>query len=640
MPDGDIEYLGRNDEQVKIRGFRIELGEIEAVLDAHPWVRESVVTLRDGEEEDLKLIGYVVPDEKRTLAGRDELVAQWLSLYDATYRNKAANEDPTFNTIGWNSSYTGEPIETDQMRDWLCETVERILLGSPRRVLEIGCGTGLLLFRLAPDCDHYVGTDVSPVALDYVETYLDRVDGLRPKVRLLPRAANYFDGLDRESYDAVIINSVSQYFPSIDYLLEVIEGAVARATSGGHVYVGDVRSLPLLEAYHASVQLERAPDALNVVELGQRVRERVVQEEELIVDPSFFLALRQHLPRVAAVRIEPKRGPAHNELTKFRYEVTIDIASDRVAEAGTDGSAGGPWLDWQGDGLTLPAVVERLKTDATNELCIRGVPNARTIRDAAAARRLLDEPDGMTAGELKIELAKISRGVDPAELLDIERAVPYQVAIDWSSPSRMGAFDVRFSRRGKGVSPLPFPSHLPSPRFEPRRWSQYANNPLLAKMTRQLAPKLRESLQNTVPGYMVPSAFVMLDSLPLTPNGKVDRRALPHPRWFVNQRRGAYMPPQTPVEHRLAEIWSELLGVADVGIDDDFFELGGHSLLATQVVSRARDAFSVALEIRQLFETPTIATLAQSIEGLTWAAETSGGRRDEHADGSREGGLL
>jgi acyl-coenzyme A synthetase/AMP-(fatty) acid ligase/acyl carrier protein len=132
----------------------------------------------------------------------------------------------------------------------------------------------------------------------------------------------------------------------------------------------------------------------------------------------------------------------------------------------------------------------------------------------------------------------------------------------------------------------------------------------------QAAPSIHELysfLIERLPDYMLPSTFVFLDTLPLTPGGKVDRRALPAPDKTRPDLKTTFVAPSTPVEKRLAGIWAEVLNKEPVGIHDNFFELGGNSLLATQVISRISDALSVALPRRSLFETPTLAGLADQI---------------------------
>ncbi|MGJ4889468.1 non-ribosomal peptide synthase/polyketide synthase [Bradyrhizobium sp. HKCCYLRH3099] len=130
------------------------------------------------------------------------------------------------------------------------------------------------------------------------------------------------------------------------------------------------------------------------------------------------------------------------------------------------------------------------------------------------------------------------------------------------------------------------------------------------------AAELRGHLGSLLPDYMVPALFVALDALPVTPNGKLDRNALPEPDLAAASEAG-YRAPRSATEQALAAIWAELLGHARIGIDDNFFELGGHSLLATRLVSRLRTQFGRELPLRRLFEQPTIARLAASLDDKT-----------------------
>ncbi len=128
------------------------------------------------------------------------------------------------------------------------------------------------------------------------------------------------------------------------------------------------------------------------------------------------------------------------------------------------------------------------------------------------------------------------------------------------------------------------------------------------------AAALREHVRTRLPEYMVPSAFVLLEALPLTTNGKVDRKALPAPELQPAGQGEAFVAPRTPTEEILAGIFAQVLGVERVGAESGFFDMGGHSLLATQVMSRLRSTFHVELELRELFQSPTVRELAKRVE--------------------------
>jgi len=157
---------------------------------------------------------------------------------------------------------------------------------------------------------------------------------------------------------------------------------------------------------------------------------------------------------------------------------------------------------------------------------------------------------------------------------------------------------------------------VPTATTKTKLLTEPANDPQRREM-QEVAPALRRFAQERLPEHMVPSAFVVLEALPLTPNGKVDRRALPAPEPVRPELEAKFVAPRTEVERRLAEIWSDLLGLKQVGVNDDFFvELGGHSLIAIQLLSRVRDAFQLELPVRRLFEAPKISALAPIIEDM------------------------
>ena len=570
--DGNIDFLGRTDDQVKIRGYRVELEEVETALAAEPGVGQAAVVALDTDMPGVKrLVGYVVPDGSREGAA-EEQIAEWRQIYDAEY-TEVSTVVHGEEFAGWDSSYDGNPIPLEDMREWRETTVERIRALRPRRVLEIGVGTGLLLTRLAPEVEEYHATDFSRPVIDKLRADL----GPDSPVRLSCRPAHDTEGLPREYFDTVVINSVVQYFPGPGYLADVIAKAMDLLAPGGALFIGDVRDLRSARAFHAAIRLGRGGGDLAEVDRAVRM------EKELLLEPAFFAAVGES---VGAARVEArtKRGVHHNELTRHRYDV---ILHKPPADAGPAPEPETRVVDYTGP-ESLPA------PGSTEPLRVRGIPDPRLSGEVAALRAL---EAGAAPDEARALLAAPPEGVEPERLHELDPAVV-------TTPSdEIGRYDAVF---GGGSARL---------RAEPgRRPASYANDPVAARDLGVLAGRVREGLKRRLPAYMVPSAIVTLDALPLTVNGKLDRRALPDPgRTGGGPRTGGGRAPRTPVERLLCTLFGEVLDVTGVGIDDDFFDLGGHSLLATRLVGRARKVLRTDLAIRDLFEAPTVADLAARV---------------------------
>lgn len=601
LPNGTIEFLGRLDEQVKVRGFRIEPGEIVCALNECPEVKESIVVVQGDERGGKQLVAYVVPDidhateDLSTLQG--EHIASWKALYKETYEGGSEVADPTFNTAGWNSTYTGEPIPADEMREWVEATVSRIRALSPKRVIEIGCGTGLLLFRLAKDCERYLGTDFSETALTQLAGAVRQRPGVG-HVELCCAAADDLRAIGDQDCDTVVMNSVVQYFPSIEYLHRVLRGVIAKVRPNGSVFIGDVRVLPLLAAYHASVEVANASATLSAAQLADCVMHRTNQEQELVIDPAFFLALQHEEPRISSVRIEPKRGRAHNELTRFRCDITllVDRAPAKYAEIS--------WHDWSARTWNMNAIRQELENRHTAFWGLRGILNARLEDESHIVPWILARPEGETLRHLNHTLSTWrGQAIDPDALCALAFDLGFRAEIACSLADPF-SFDAVFLPQ-ETVFDVQFFDDEP-----PLTSSRCGNNPLRNKRTRTLAHRLRDLLTQRLPEYMVPSAIVLLDRMPLTPNGKVDRRALPAVDRNAAEER--YVAPRAGIEQTLARIWSEILGVDRVGVHDNFFELGGDSILSIQVASRGADV-GLQLNTRLIFQHQTISELAVAL---------------------------
>jgi len=608
LDDGELEYLGRADHQVKIRGFRIEPGEIEAAVLCYPGVREAVVLpweYQDGK----RLVAYLVWDSSNQQSKdalevfQNQHVNQWQSLYQETYKKGREDLEMDFNIIGWNSSYTQEPIPEEEMREWTDQTVAWILATVPEQVLEIGCGSGLLLSRIAPSCTSYLATDFSQHALDHVQRMQMEFPWLE-RVRLLNRKADDFSDIKAGSFDTVIINSVVQYFPSLDYLVQVIEGALQALKPGGRLLLGDLRSLPLLESYHASVQLYQASGELTVAELAGRVRRSLEKEEELVLHPALFLALKERIPRISAVSMRPKWGRFLNELTKFRFDVTLTVEGPPpLTHKG--------WLDWEEQKLTLSALRTLIASTGPELLGITGIPNGRVQQDLAVQKALSKPPPG-TVARFKKELDRHPhRGVDPDQLRVLVAELGYLCELSWNSCADDGRYDLILYRKERTASLPSFPE-MP---LRGLAWERFASNPLQGKFTVTMIPMLRQYLQDRLPDYMIPSAFILLERFPLTANGKVDRMALPEPERSRSLEE-VYLPPKSQEEQVLAGIWSEVLGIERIGVRDNFFVLGGDSIRSIQVLARAKE-LGLTFSLQEFFQHQTIQELARVLSRTT-----------------------
>lgn len=504
----------------------------ETVLRAHPGVRETAAVLRrDGNSAGQTLFAYVVPDEDfiaDTLAGGEQerkRIQKWRKTFDLSQLAKQSHlSEPGFDIAGWTSSYTRQPIPAEHMREWVDLTVQELQSFGPRDILEIGCGTGLLLLRLARGCARYVGEDISAAVIRKLRKQMDELGGDWSNVTLLERSAENFDSLAEKSFDTVILNSVVKYFPSVSYLLGVLAKALRVVKPGGRVFIGDVRNLVLLEAYAASVELYQAPPSLTLAELRERAHRRVEFEEQLVISPAFFTWLPQRFPNIACVQVCPNSGRFDNEMTRFRYNAVLHVEPHRQTRLEISP------LNWSEHRLTPDSIAVWLRERKPESLAVKNVANRRIEKDIETLARLGVAGGSTTVGELKQSLERWNpQGIDPHKMWTLGAQLGYLVDISWAASMPDGSYDVIFRQAAESGGPLREVIASPQTSDQASSPARLANVPGRVALRDNLISQLLEHCRRNLPGALVPSDVVLLDALPLTAEGQLDVDQLPLP---------------------------------------------------------------------------------------------------------------
>ncbi|WP_019545177.1 class I SAM-dependent methyltransferase [Streptomyces sulphureus] len=493
-------------------------GEVERVLLAHPGVDRAVVLGEGG-----SCTAYVVPRRNEAVAddaaelGR-QYVAEWQGVYDHVYAQPEP-EDPTFDTRGWFSSYTGAELTAEEMGAWVDGTVRRIAGLGARRLLEVGCGTGLLLHRLAGGVERYVASDVSAGALERIRTAF----GHRPPsgVELRQAPADDLSFAAPGSVDGFVANSVSQYFPDEEYLDTVVRQAADVVDEGGYLFLGDVRSAAVHRAFAAGLELSRAPERASGEKVQGLVERRCCTGTELLIDPCYFTGLVERLPRVAHVAVLPRRGLRRTEMNRFRYDAVIRLDKLPGEEAAVP-----DWRPWKQDRWSADDLRRHLTAERPAGVGLLGVPNARVLADHVAAELLARADRPGTVGEVRSAASQAAgEAVEPEEVWALGDDLPYAVRLSWARSLPDGAFDAVLVRRdAPGAVDVRFPD-APAPPRSP------VSRPWYGRVENLSPAKLREHVRAGASDVPVPGRFVLLESLPCTSDGEVDRAALGAIQW-------------------------------------------------------------------------------------------------------------
>ena len=527
-------------------------------------------------------------------------IAGWKELYDTEYSQteEAEDVDEEFNIIGWNDSFTGGEIAPSQMKEWVDDIVEVILSEKPKRVLEIGSGTGLIYYRLAGEIEKYIGTDFSRSSMNQIQKRIDK--GLRNycETELHITAAHEIEISEDEKIDTIILNSIVQYFPGEDYMNEVIGKGITLLKGKGRIIVGDVRDNRLLEFFKGRLHIDNVSQSATLKEFKWTMEQDVLKEEELCFNPEYFYQLKSLYPEITHIEIKWKQASYINELSLYRYTAVIHVGEKREVISPE-------WKDWSDPEARKDADQEIEK--GRGLIALKNVPNPRLSQERLLNNALEDKTVS-NVGDILEALEKEDRdSTEVNELLKIAQSKKYhyRFLLD-EDPLKINLL----------LEKEPTDAYIQQPFSQSSIAGNVRNTniPLFNDISLMLRKDIRGKLQESLPEYMIPSDMIALNQLPLTNNGKVDRKFLSQREDLVVTNKMNYQAPATDTEIMLANIWQELLGLDRIGVHDNFFELGGHSLLGMRVISAIRRKLETELAIKDLFLYPTIAELGVHLD--------------------------
>lgn len=593
--NGELVYLRRADQQVKIRGFRIELEDIQAALVKHPEVLAAEIVVHRSNEDDDRIIAYVIPRLGEEYELTNDQLSAWDNTFDETYTESSCTlDEPDFS--GWNSSYDKQEIPRSEMKIWLNETLDRIKKLKPKSVLEIGCGTGMILAGIAPHVERYFGFDMSDKVIERLKEQVNKKGWSH--VSLSMGSANEILNdisltQSAAQYDLIIINSVAQYFPSKEYLKNVLDNAAKLLCPNGHIFIGDLRANATLDLHHLSLALfDQGSTPLALTTLKKRLILSKDREVELLIDPGALETML--VSRNASVWPMLKLDNSNNELSRFRYDaiIKLDKNNDELSEHIV--------INFEDSFENYDQLTTLLLEKPDQWLVINGAINSRVRNEVS------------TFYEAEFLQTKNSKYIDVTKL--------YQIGSDQDRPCASFWTDSKLNEP-EGLGKICFV-------FAPKETTHInlaklgilmpnkCSNPLALNRRLNLIPKIKQYLQEQLPPHMVPSAVVALTNFPLTPTGKLDRQGLPEPEFTIQSRSSerAVRLPTNSYEVIICQLFKELIGLQNVSVEDNFFAIGGHSLLAMKLISKIKHETKINIALKILFEDPTPEAIARYLQ--------------------------
>ncbi|HLB43333.1 MAG TPA: amino acid adenylation domain-containing protein [Gammaproteobacteria bacterium] len=585
--NGFYYFLDRIDHQIKINGFRVEPNEIINCVEENQTVMKALIKDFPDQNGNHRLVIYVSlkkDDDRKTDA--------WRNVYEDIY--SVDNDfDARENFSGWKNSLTRENFSRAEMQNWLNSAIKNITSMSPEKILEIGSGTGLLLFKLWDKCEHYTAVDFSQTAIKLASDILKNDKDAKQKVTLLNCEADKIQQIFAQSckFDLIILNSVIQYFPNIDYFERVIAQATALLTDDGVIYIGDIRDYSLLKLFYAQKYKTK-----------NEIEHAVTHENELCIAPAYFYSSNKRMENLTCKMVHQRTFRDPIELSRYRYDVFLSL--NNVC------------IDKSNDKLEINVVdclSDNFCFDKINKSNFETIHIKNIINES-----ILTELDGFSS-DVKNYLTQTLNSVSQVMYS------PEKISELFSN--RYSSIFVLRSQKGG----LYFDMILTSKNIEKEFYNNLSFqddinieikmfNDVKACNMYVSEKDIFRSISAKLPHYMLPEMIIIIPEMKTNVNGKYDLSTLQNPFSEDTEFSNVKHIEQLDLREIINRIsYSKIDYIAD---DVNLISIGLDSLDFLKLISMIEDNFNVRLSLTQILKMPTINKIQQAINEMLLTAKT------------------
>ena len=523
----------------------------------HPLI-EKIIVRKQNQEINVTCLPKI--DFKR----RNMVTETWKEIYSKLYFESL---NITHKFPGWVSSYTKQNIPTREMNEWLNNTILRLLVLNPSKILEIGCGTGLLTNELVKHGQIYDGIDSSPESIKYLKTHFK----FNNNINLYTSEANKIHTLGlATNYDTIILNSVAQYFPDIFYLTETLIGALALIEKG-YIFIGDLKNNDLLDTLYNDIEFQNASPNINLETILSQAQQKISKQLELSVSPALFYNLQKFYLKITSIKILPKVGKFKNELNDFRYDVILEIGGRELHHNTITQLL---WKDISSKIVNISKIVNLAKKH-TLPLLLYKIPNTRFILQSY----ILTNRDSDKYSKLNVtaNLRDIDNGCCPYEMLNTLHKAGFNAEVYYNVEDPL-YFDLAINTAGQNIF------------YQQQIYEFKIINSLETYSNIKTLPVNvgKEIYDQIAPLYSDNKLTLHISNLNGLP--PFDSSSNNHASSSLTECSVHNLENAAVIKDSITMVWKEILNLEYIDPEKTFFELGGDSIMSIQMISRIKQA--------------------------------------------------